>query len=489
MRKTSQLGRWLILSGMVTAFFFWLTTSTHAQAGVLEYRSDRILVKPKAGVTQTTLDNFHREEKCGVLRTFDRLGRLQVLSVPAGQTAASLIAKYQLSGLVEFAEPDYLGQVYNTTPDDPDYVNGMLWGLNIISAPQAWDVLTSASNIVVAVLDTGVRYTHQDLAANMWVNPVDGSHGWNAIDENNNPDDNSSPSIGHGTLVSGVLGAVGNNGVGVCGVAWQTQIMACQCFTNANGLGAISDCITCLDFAQTNGARIINASWGFPTNSLALSNAIVSLQPSNIILVAACGNNTNDLDANPNYPSGYHLPNVISVAATRTNDTLSAYSNYGANTVQLGAPGDGIWSTWSPNDSYYYSESGTSFAAPYVSGACALLMAQYPADTYQQTITRVLSSTDPLPSLAGKCSTGGRLNLQKALRTILINSLPTTNGGPLELCVSGGLNRNCVVWASTNLANWSSVFTNTSAPNGTFNFVDYSVTNSPARFYRASANP
>jgi subtilisin family serine protease len=289
--------------------------------------------------------------------------------------------------------------------------------------------------------------------------------------------------------VSGVLGAVGNNGKGVCGVAWRVQIMACQCFTNANGNGTVSDCIICLNFAQTNGARIINASWGFPTNSLALSNAIVSLQASNIILVAACGNSTNNLDVTPNYPTGYQLNNVVSVAATSTTDTLSAYSNYGATSVHLGAPGDQIYSTWSPNDNFYYAESGTSFAAPYVSGACALLLAQYPADTYQQTISRLLSATDPLPSLAGKCSTGGRLNLQKALRTILVTSVPPTNSGSFQLRVSGGLNRTCVVSATTNLTSWSPVFTNSTSTNGTFDFVDYSVTNSPARFFRASANP
>src|SRR5439155_927608 len=158
----------------------------------------------------------------------------QVLSVPEGETVPGLIAKYQRSGLVEFAEPDYTARVF-ATPNDPKFLDGTLWGLNNlgqnggtadadIDAPEGWDVLTSASNIVVAVLDTGVRYTHEDRAANMWVNPNGGGHGTNALDGTNDPSDENG--TGHGTLVAGILGAVGNNGKGVTGVAWQVQIMA-----------------------------------------------------------------------------------------------------------------------------------------------------------------------------------------------------------------------------------------------------------------------
>ena len=178
-----------------------------------------------------------------------RIGRLQIVAVPTGETVPGFIAKYQQSGLVEFAEPDYFAHVA-ATPNDPYYTNGTLWGLNMIQAPAAWDVLTSASNIVVAVLDTGVRYTHEDLQSNMWVNPNDGGHGWNALAGTNDPSDDS----GHGTMVAGVLGAVGNNGKGVVGVAWRVQIMACKCF-NSLGMGTVSDCVTCLDYARTNGAQ------------------------------------------------------------------------------------------------------------------------------------------------------------------------------------------------------------------------------------------
>jgi len=476
-------GRFLLVAGVAASMVVWLTTSASAQSTQPTYREERILIMPKAGINLAALDNFHLARKGEVLRTFDGIGHLQVLHVPQGETVSSLISQYQKSGLVEFAEPDYVGHVYDTEPNETSFANGTLWGLTNINAAAAWDVLTSASNIVVAVPDTGVRYTHEDLASNMWVNPNDGGHGWNALSGNNNPVDTGT----HGTMVAGVLGAVGNNGKGVVGVAWRVQIMACTCF-NSFGIGNVSDVITCLDYARTNGARIINASWGF-TNSLALSNAMISLRNAGIIVVAACGNSATNIDLAPTYPASYQLENIVTVASTSQSDVLSAFSNYGATNVDLAAPGEQIYTTFPATDSYYYTGSGTSFSAPYVSGACALLMAQYPADSYQQIIRRLLSATDPLPSLAGKSRTGGRLNLRKALRTILVATIPATNSGPFQLRVSGGLNRTCSVEASTNLTNWSPVFTNTTSANGTFDFADDESANLPQRFFRATAAP
>jgi subtilisin family serine protease len=379
-------------------------------------------------------------------------------------------------------------------------VDGTLWGLNNygqnggtagadIDAPDAWDVLTSASNIVVAVLDSGIRATHEDLASNMWVNPTDGGNGYNAFTGTNNPSDDGTS---HGTMVAGVLGAVGNNGKGVCGVAWRVRMMACKCLDS--GSGSDSTVIACIDYALANGAKIINASFDSPTPSLALSNAIVAARDAGVIWVASAGNNTYNVEVNPSYPTCYGIDNVVSVAYTTRTDALGGFSNYGATHVALAAPGDQIYTTFAASDSYYWPPNGlnlagTSFSAPYVSGACALLMAQYPADSYQQIISRLLSSTDPLSSLAGKCRTGGRLNLRKALRTILIATVPATNGGPFQLRVSGGLNRTCTVEVSTNLTTWSPIFTNSAAANGTFDFADEQSTNLPQRFFRAAAAP
>jgi subtilisin family serine protease len=458
------------------------------------YRADRILIQPKPGISLPALANFHAVQKCEVLQTFAEIGGLQVVRVPGGETVPGLIAKYQGSGLVEFAEPDFTGRVF-ATPNDPKFLDGTLWGLNNtgqnggttgadIDAPAGWDVLASASNIVVAVLDTGVRYTHEDLAANMWVNPNDGGHGTNALAGTNDPSDDS----GHGTMIAGILGAVGNNGKGVTGVAWQVQIMACKCFDNF-GVGSISAVVACLDYARANDATIINASWGF-TNSLALSNAFYSVRIAGIIVVAAAGNAGADIDANPTFPASYDFDNVVSVAYTTRNDTLSTNSNYGATGVDLAAPGEQIYSTFGATDTFYFSNTGSSFAAPYVTGAFALMLAEYPAETYQQIIGRVLNATDPLPSLAGKCATGGRLNLRKALSPRMsLTVIPTAGNEPFQLRLSSDPNRTCVIEGSADLTSWSPVFTNTTSAGGAFDFTDDRSTNSAKNFYRAVSAP
>ena len=464
-------------------------------ANPINSRSDRILIKPKPDTDSAALGKLHAANQARVMSRFRAMGDLQILSLPQGASSELLLARYRQSGLVEFAEPDYLGHTA-ATPNDPAYTNGTLWALNNvgqnggttnadIDAPEAWDVLNSASNIVVAVLDTGVRYTHEDLSANMWVSPQDGSPGFNALTGTNDPSDDS----GHGTRVAGILGAAGNNGKGVVGVAWQVQIMACKCFNNF-GVGSISDVITCMDFAQTNGAKIINASWGFGTNSLALSNAIYSARSAGIIVVAAAGNSSNNLDVVPSYPTGYHLDNVVTVAYTTRNDTLAGPSNYGATNVHLAAPGDQIYSTFGATDNFYDTESGSSFAAPYVTGTFALMLAKFPAENYTQLISRVLNATDPLPSLAGKCVTGGRLNLRKALSPpILLTTLPPANNGAFRLQVAAGPNRSCMVQSATLLTNWVTVFSNVTSTNGTFTFTDTQSTNIPRRYYRAISSP
>jgi subtilisin family serine protease len=467
------------------------------------YGPDRILIQPRRGTGVAALADFHAARGARVLRTFERLGGLQVVSVPAGETVPGLVAKYAQSGLVEFAEPDYTAQISATLPNDPYFTNGLLWELyNFgqnggtphadIDAIDAWDVLTSASNIVVAVLDTGVRYTHQDLASNMWVNPVDGGHGFNALVPTNTPlDDN-----GHGTLVSGVLGAVGNNGLGVTGVAWQVQIMACKCF-NSGGTGTNSDIISCIDYAISNGARIINASFSGTSNSLAMSNAIVSAQEAGIIFVAAAGNGPPEvnLDASPTYPACYNIDNIVSVEYTTRTDALGPLSNYGATNVDLAAPGDMVYSTFYASDSSYYpptglgiSIAGTSFAAAYVSGSFALMLAKYPAENYQQIISRVLNATDPRPALAGKCLTGGRLNLRKALSPpLVLTADPPVPSQPFKLHLSAGPRRSCVILGSPDFQAWTPVYTNATADDGTFDFSDPASTNAAARYYRAES--
>jgi subtilisin family serine protease len=457
------------------------------------------LIQPKAGLSATALGEFHRARHAEVLKSFSKMGNLQVIRVPQGDSVQTLVFKYQQSSLVEFAEPDFLVYADATTPSDPKFLDGTLWGLNNygqnggtahadIDAVDGWDVLTSASNIVVAVLDSGIRATHEDLAANMWVNPTDGGNGYNAFTGTNNPSDDSTS---HGTMVAGVLGAVGNNGKGVCGVAWRVQMMACKCLNN--GSGSDSTVIACINYALANGARIINASFDTPTPSMALSNAIVSARAAGVIWVASAGNNSYNVEINPSYPTCYGIDNVVSVAYTTRTDALGSLSNYGAIHVALGAPGDQIYTTYAASDTFYYpfgglNLAGTSFSAPYVSGALALMLAKYPSETYQQIIARLLNATDPLPALAGKCVTGGRLNLRNALNPpILLTAFPAASGSPFQLQLSTGANRSCVVQFSSNLLSWIPVYTNTTSTNGIFNFTDLPSKDSAQRFYRATS--
>jgi subtilisin family serine protease len=492
MVKLSNL--WLLLVTATSG----LGTSQTIAAPSAAYRPDQILVQPKPGVSLDVLARFHGQQGSKLLQNMVSWQGLQVLSVPTGESVAGLVAKYQQSGLVEFAEPDYLRHTALTTPNDPKYLDGTLWALNNygqdggtahadIDAPEAWDILTSASNIIVAVIDTGVRYTHEDLSANMWVNPVDGGHGTNSFAGTNDPNDDE----GHGTLMAGVIGGVGNNGKGVTGVAWQVQIMACKCFDSA-GVSSDSAIIAAIDYARLNGTRIINASFDSPNFGAGLSNAVYRASMAGILFVASCGNEVANVDISPRYPACFGINNVVSVAYTTRNDTLGQFSNYGATNVDLAAPGANIYSCFFTSDTAYLGGplEGTSFAAAYVSGALALILAKFPSEPYPQTIARLLNATDPIPTLAGRCVTGGRLNLRNALNpSILLAAIPQASPGLVQLQVISAPSRLCVVQSSPDLVIWSPLLTNITSANGMFEFSELIPTNSLQRFYRAVALP
>jgi PKD repeat protein len=399
-----------------------------------EYHPSRILIQPRTGVDPGQLEEIHRQTGARVLRQFPQIDGIQVLQLGPGATVLDWITLYQQSGWVEFAEPDYRLRLA-TGPNDPRYLDGSLWHLHNtgqsggvadadIDAPEAWVTLRHATNIIVAIVDTGVRYTHEDLAPNMWVNPgeiadgkdtdgngyIDDIHGINAAANNGNPIDMN----GHGTQVAGLIGAVGNNAKGVTGVAWSVRLMALRFYDDA-GNGYVSDVVQCFDYARANGADIINASFGSPSYSSSFYSAINSCRNAGIIVVTAAGNDGLNTDSTPYYPACYNLDNIVALSATTRTDTLASYSNYGATNIDLAAPGSDLYTTFYSSDSSYVRNSGTSFAAPVTAGAFALVKARYPTDSYLQLIERVLSTVEPLPSLAGKTVTGGRLNLASAL--------------------------------------------------------------------------
>ena len=404
------------------------------------FRTDRILIKPKEGVSLSVLTNLNVRLGGRILKHFPRIGNLHVISLPSFISVSNALAFFRQSGLVKYAEPDYFVNAL-VEPNDFNYWNGDLWNLNNlgqyggtagadINATNGWDYQTSASNIIVAVIDTGVRYTHEDLAANMWVNPQENLDGYTndlyGINLVNNGRGNGDPwdDYGHGTHVSGIIGAVGNNGVGIAGVCWQVQLMALK-FIDSSGNGSISDAITCIDYARSHGAKVINASWGsYNFTSAALQDAINSLRDAGVIFVAAAGNDGNNNDANSLFPASYDFDNVIAVAASDRNDNLAWFSNFGLNTVKIAAPGIPIFSCWNGSDSDYQNYQGTSMAAPHVAGACALVWSKYPELSMLQVIRRVLEGADPLPGMTNMCTTGGRLNLGKALVPVASKAPP-----------------------------------------------------------------
>jgi serine protease len=232
--------------------------------------------------------------------------------------------------------------------------------------------------------------------------------GWNFVDNNNNPLDEN----GHGTHVSGIIGAMGNSGVGVAGINWQVSLMDVQ-FLNANGTGSISAFISALNYAVEHGAKISNNSWSGAADDPLLLAAITNAQAHGMIFVAAAGNDATDTDVTPAYPSSFNLNNVVSVAAVDDTNQLASFSNYGAKTVDLAAPGVNILSTL-PNNTYG-TMSGTSMAAPMVTGVIALVWTEHPTWTYLQVIDQVLDTVDPIPGLQGKVLTGGVLDAARAV--------------------------------------------------------------------------
>ena len=367
---------------------------------------------------------------------------------------------------VAYVEPDYIAQIDATIPNDTYF--SQLWGMHNtgqsggtvdadIDAPEAWDLTTGNANVVVAIIDTGVAYTHPDLAANMWTNPfeiaangvdddgngyVDDVYGINAITGSGDPMDDHN----HGTHCAGTVAAVGNNGVGVAGVCWTAKVMALK-FLASSGTGAYSDAIECIEYAVGKGAHILSNSWGSYDYSQALEDAIDAAAAAGVLFVAAAGNDGYDNDGTlRHYPSSFESPNIIAVAATDRYDHLSVFSsgasNFGAHSVDVAAPGSVITSTIRGDT--YGTMSGTSMATPHVAGLAALIKSYNFALNWMQIKARVLGGVDPLAAIQGKVLTGGRINAYSSLvmpetASYLLNvsSLPATGASitvnPIDL--------------------------------------------------------
>ncbi len=407
------------------------------------YVPGEILVKFKPRVRLSALSGYLDRYGLRFLRSFPIIG-VEHLKLPEGFDVPTAIQKMEADPNVEYVEPNYIYRI-DAVPNDTHFA--LLWGLhntgqNVngttgtadadIDAVKAWDISTGSPDVVVAIIDSGVHTAHPDLKANIWVNTgetagngidddlngyVDDVHGWDFIHNDNIPEDEN----GHGTHVAGTVAAVGNNDAGVAGVSWNAKLMVLRAF-DKDGVGSAAAEIQSISYASAMGAHIINASWGGGSYSRALKDAI---DASPAVVVCAAGNGGDDLigdnnDATPHYPSGYSSANIIAVAATDQNDNLASFSNYGPSSVDVAAPGVNILST-ANNGGYIYLH-GTSMATPHVSGVAALVMGQSLAASDQNRllaatdiIARIKSTVDPLSSLSGLISTGGRINAAKAL--------------------------------------------------------------------------
>jgi subtilisin family serine protease len=366
-----------------------ISLSAFAKGNMPEYVPGEVLVKFKDGASTVTINNLHAYAGFVKKREF-RAIKVQHIKLPDDISVEEAVEYYRNDTNVDYAEPNYIVHASLTTPNDP-YFN-QLWGLHNtgqtggtidadIDAPEAWNITTGSSEVVIAVVDSGVAYNHPDLSENIWTNPgetdctdgidndgngyIDDCKGWNFVGDDNDPSDYN----GHGTHVAGTIAAVGNNSAGVTGVMWKAKIMPLR-FLGINGSGTTADAAAAILYATANGADVINCSWGGPGYSRALKDAI---DASGAVAVCAAGNDggsgSADIDVTPNYPASFNSPNIIAVTASDHNDNLASFSNYGAASVDLAAPGVNIYSTI-PQVSYgspvtVYSENFDTASGPF----------------------------------------------------------------------------------------------------------------------------
>ena len=418
-----------------------------------KYRAGEVLVRYKPGAS---LSAMAAANKAAGAASSAKLGKsvagLYTVTLKKGVSVGRAIAAYRKQAVVAYAQPNYLLQVAKA-PNDPDF--GELWGLENtgqmggvagadIDATQAWDTATGSTSgdVVVAVVDTGVDYTHPDLAANMWTNPgeipgdnidndgngyVDDIYGIDTVNKDSDPMDD----YGHGTHCSGTIGAVGDNGIGVVGVNWNVKIMALK-FLDANGYGDTADAITAFEYGAMMGADVFSNSWGGGPDDKALDDCIASI---NKLFVFAAGNWSENTDFSTNYPSGANLPNILAVGASTRSEEIAVFSNYGQKTVDVFAPGDEILSTV-PNNGYEV-HGGTSMATPHVAGTAALVLAENPGASWEWLKLAIMGGAEPKDAYAGKALTGARLNADLALDSAAaaagsVTGVVSFNGEPVE---------------------------------------------------------
>ncbi len=394
------------------------------QQPTIAHRDGEVLVRFRGGISQRDKETIlitHGVKKTKQLRGASGFEKLELSK---GRDAKTVTLELLLNPQVEFAEPNFLIAKEDLTPNDPQFneqwalrntgQSGGQYGADI-SVGGAWQTTTGSSATVIAVIDSGIDFTHPDLKNNQWTNlnasPVGDLHGWDYITDSGLIKDEQ----GHGTAIAGIIAAEGNNSVGVSGVMWRASLMSLRVL-DQSGTGDVADAVEAIDYAVTNGAQVINLSWGTAAESIALKDALERAVKRHVVVVCSAGNGGRDLNVTPYYPSSFALKGMIAVAAADHSDQLDSWSNWGAKIVDVAAPGTNILTTRMGGG--YWNVTGTSAAAPVVSGIAGL-MKTIRRSTNAQIISKAISDgVRQSASLSGKVSSGGVVNASNALEKL-----------------------------------------------------------------------
>jgi RHS repeat-associated protein len=385
------------------------------------HRNGELLVRFRAGIPEQVKDAILTSHGARRKKHLSGESGIEKLQLSAGRDLRLAAIQLLMDPQVEFAEPNFLISKDDLNPNDPQF--DRQWALrNIgqeggqfgsdIKVTSAWETTTGSSNTVIAVIDSGIDFTHPELKTNRWTNPHPSLnrdvHGWDYVDDTNEIKDEH----GHGTAIAGIIAAQGNNGLGISGVMWRAGLMSLRVLDNT-GTGDIANAVEAIDYAITHGAQVINLSWGTAGNSIALKDAIERAMRRNVVVVCSAGNSGHDIDVDAYYPASFSLGNLISVAASDGFDQLPAWSNWGTRKVSIAAPGTNILTT--QRGGGYWTVSGTSASAPIVSGVVGLLKTARPQAPVSVVTKAIAESVRPSAGLQGKVASGGVLDAAAAL--------------------------------------------------------------------------
>ena len=386
-----------------------------------QYRDGELLVRFHPGVPQLVQDTILAAQGARTRNQLRGESGVQKLALPAGRDVRTAALQLLLNPQIDFAEANFLISKEDLIPNDPQFPeqwalrntgqNGGQYGSDV-QASDAWQATTGSTSTVVAVIDSGIDFTHPDLTNNQWTNPFLSEsgdlHGWDYIEDSSDIKDGQ----GHGTAVAGLIAAEGNNSLGVAGMMWRASLMSLRVLDNT-GTGDIADAVEAIDYAVAHSAQVINLSWGTNGFSTALKQAIERAGRRNVVVICSAGNGSRDIDRNPYYPSSFTLNNLIPVAATDNADQLNSWSNWGARNVSVAAPGTDVLTTQKGGG--YWNVTGTSASAPIVAGIAGLLKTVRPQSSGSEIAKVMTQGVRQIASLSGKVASGGVVSAAGAL--------------------------------------------------------------------------